>query len=175
MNSFLALNSHGRERHATQMPGNEATNALLKQQFCFCSDMFMHVCVMFWSLLLLCLLGMQPPFGMRCSYYCCCMFTRNTDKPSRSDFAELVRVLSSPITDLLSWSKDDISCSAGSSAWGQQRPLPWTAGDIHAQSVASFQPPTHCSLLVPLPFVFVYSCMLLPHVADFVYRIPWDF
>ena len=41
-------------------------------------------------------------------YYCCCMFTRNTDKPSRPDFAELVRALSSSVTDLLSWSEEDM-------------------------------------------------------------------
>ena len=38
----------------------------------------------------------------------CCIFTRNADRPSRPDFAELVRVLSSPVTDLLSWSEEDM-------------------------------------------------------------------
>ena len=33
---------------------------------------------------------------------------RNADKPSRPDFAELVRALSSPVTDLLSWSEEDM-------------------------------------------------------------------
>ena len=33
---------------------------------------------------------------------------RNADKPSRPDFDELVRALSSPVTDLLSWSEEDV-------------------------------------------------------------------
>ena len=33
---------------------------------------------------------------------------RNADKPSRPDFTEVVRVLSSPVTDLLSWSEEDM-------------------------------------------------------------------
>ena len=33
---------------------------------------------------------------------------RNVDKPSRPDFAELVHTLSSPVTDLLSWSEEDM-------------------------------------------------------------------
>ena len=33
---------------------------------------------------------------------------RNADKPSRPDFAELVHALSSPVTDLLSWSEEDM-------------------------------------------------------------------
>ena len=41
-------------------------------------------------------------------YYCCCIFIRNTDKSSWPDFAELVRVLSFPVTDLLSWSEEDV-------------------------------------------------------------------
>ena len=33
---------------------------------------------------------------------------RNADKPSRPDFAELVHAVSSPVTDLLSWSEEDM-------------------------------------------------------------------
>ena len=33
---------------------------------------------------------------------------RNADKSSRPDFAELVHVLFSPVTDLLSWSEEDM-------------------------------------------------------------------
>ena len=36
------------------------------------------------------------------------LIIRNTDKPSRPDFAELVRALSSPAIDLLTWSEDDM-------------------------------------------------------------------
>ena len=35
------------------------------------------------------------------------MFTRNAEKSYRPDFAELVQVLSSPVTDLLSWFEED--------------------------------------------------------------------
>ena len=35
------------------------------------------------------------------------MCSRNTEKSSRPDFGELVRTLSSPITDLLSWFEED--------------------------------------------------------------------
>lgn len=35
------------------------------------------------------------------------MCTRNAEKSSRPDFAELVCTLSSPITDLLSWFEED--------------------------------------------------------------------
>jgi len=37
-----------------------------------------------------------------------CMFFRNADKSSRPDFAEVVQALSSPVTDLLSWSEEDL-------------------------------------------------------------------
>ena len=33
---------------------------------------------------------------------------RNADRPSRPDIAELVCVLFSPVTDLLSWSEEDV-------------------------------------------------------------------
>ena len=36
------------------------------------------------------------------------LIIRNADKASRPDFAELVRALSSPATDLLSWSEEDM-------------------------------------------------------------------
>ena len=36
------------------------------------------------------------------------LITRNVDKPSRPDFAELLHTLSSPVTDLLSWSEEDM-------------------------------------------------------------------
>ena len=36
------------------------------------------------------------------SYY------RNADKPSQPDFTEVVHALSSPVTDLLSWSEKDM-------------------------------------------------------------------
>ena len=36
------------------------------------------------------------------------LITRNVDKSSRPDFAELVCALSSPVTDLLSWSEEDM-------------------------------------------------------------------
>ena len=52
-------------------------------------------------------IGMQPPLGMRCTK-CCCIFTRNVDKLSRPDFAELVHALSSPVTELLSWSEENV-------------------------------------------------------------------
>ena len=37
-----------------------------------------------------------------------CYLTRNADKQSRPDFAELVHALSSPVADLLSWSEEDM-------------------------------------------------------------------
>ena len=45
---------------------------------------------------------------MKISQYCCCTYFRNADKSSRPDFAELVHALSSPTTDLLSWSEEDM-------------------------------------------------------------------
>ena len=33
---------------------------------------------------------------------------KNADRPSRPDFTELVHVLFSPVTDLLSWSEEDV-------------------------------------------------------------------
>ena len=45
---------------------------------------------------------------MKISQYCCCTYFRNADKSSRPDFAELVHALSSPATDLLSWSEEDM-------------------------------------------------------------------
>ena len=36
------------------------------------------------------------------------LIIRNADKASRPDFAELVHALSSPVTDLLSWSEEDM-------------------------------------------------------------------
>ena len=36
------------------------------------------------------------------------LYYRNADKSSRPDFAELVQALSSPVTDLLSWSEEDM-------------------------------------------------------------------
>ena len=36
------------------------------------------------------------------------LIIRNADKASRPDFAELVRAISSPVTDLLSWSEEDM-------------------------------------------------------------------
>ena len=36
------------------------------------------------------------------------LYYRNPDKSSRPDFAELVHTLSSPVTDLLSWSEEDM-------------------------------------------------------------------
>ena len=35
-------------------------------------------------------------------------YFRSMDKPSRPDFAELLHALSSPVTDLLSWSEEDM-------------------------------------------------------------------
>ena len=57
------------------------------------------------------------------------LITRNVDKPSRPDFAELVHTLSSPVTDLLSWSEEDMkvhpqAAVLGAPPGGWQRPLP---------------------------------------------------
>jgi len=44
---------------------------------------------------------------MNCSGTVSVNTCRNTDKASRPAFAELVQTLSSPVTDLLSWTEED--------------------------------------------------------------------
>jgi len=46
-------------------------------------------------------------FIVNCSGTVHLLIHRNTDKASRPTFAELVQTLSSPVTDLLSWTEED--------------------------------------------------------------------
>ena len=58
------------------------------------------------------------------------MYFRNADKSSRPDFTEVVQALSSPVTDLLSWSEEDLKVHPQAAVLG----APLEAGkDLHPE------------------------------------------